>query len=88
MAKKTKFEIAVIDRVKQMREKKGLTQDDIAEMLNTSRGFVGQVESPTSASKYNLNHLNKIAQAIGCSPKDFVPENVIGESPKVGRKQK
>lgn len=44
MAKKTKFEIAVIDRVKQIRIEKNFSQDDIAAFLNTSRGFIGQVE--------------------------------------------
>jgi len=82
MSQKTKFEIAVIDRVKEMRMLKQLTQDDIAEILNASRGFIGQVESPNSASKYNLNHLNKLAQAMGCSPKDFIPDKAIGEGGK------
>jgi len=79
MAGKTKFEIAVIDKVKAMRTQKKLTQDDLAAMLNASRGFIGQVESPHSASKYNLNHLNKLAQEFGCSPKDFLPEKPISE---------
>jgi len=82
MSQKTKFEIAVIDKVKEMRMLKQLTQDDIAEILNASRGFIGQVESPNSASKYNLNHLNKLAQAMGCSPKDFIPDKVINEGGK------
>jgi transcriptional regulator with XRE-family HTH domain len=82
MAKKTKFEIAVIDRVKQARMKKKLTQDDVAVFLNASRGFVGQVESPNSASKYNLNHLNILAQEMGCSPKDFIPEKPLAETAK------
>lgn len=79
MAKKSKFEIAVIDRVKAFREKKRLSQDDIAAMLNISRGFVGQIESPNSASKYNLNHLNKLAIELGCSPREFIPEKPVQE---------
>ena len=80
MAKKSKFEIEVIDKVKELRLKKNLTQDDIAMFLNASRGFIGQIESPDSASKYNLNHLNKLAQEMGCSPKDFIPEKPVAES--------
>jgi transcriptional regulator with XRE-family HTH domain len=82
MAKKTKFEIAVIDKVKDLRIKKNLTQDDIAVFLNASRGFIGQIESPSSGSKYNLNHLNKLAQEMGCSPKDFMPEKAVVEGTK------
>lgn len=77
--KKTKFEMAVIKRVRKMREDKGLSQDDIATMLELTRGFVGQIESPRFASKYNLNHLNKLAFEMDCSPQDFVPENCVKE---------
>jgi transcriptional regulator with XRE-family HTH domain len=79
MGKKSRFEIAVIDRVRDMRIRKDLTQDDLAFFLNTSRGFIGQVESPNSSSRYNLNHLNKLAQEMGCSPRDFIPEKPVTE---------
>jgi DNA-binding XRE family transcriptional regulator len=82
MGKKTKFESAVVDKVRAMRMKKNFSQDDIAAVIDTSRGFIGQVESPKSASKYNLNHLNKLADAMGCSPRDFIPEKYIDEKGK------
>jgi transcriptional regulator with XRE-family HTH domain len=82
MAQKSKFEIAVIDRVKAMRVKRDFTQDDLAYFLNTSRGFIGQVESPNSKSKYNLNHLNTLAAEMNCSPKDFMPEKPVSENSK------
>lgn len=82
MAKKSKFELAIIDKVKELRIQKNLTQDDIAAILNISRGFVGQIESPNSESKYNLNHLNKLALEMGCSPQDFIPEKPINEGGK------
>lgn len=73
MSKKSKFEIAVIDEVRKTRVANGYTQDDLAEFLNVSRGFIGQIESPKSESKYNLDHLNQLAIAMKCSPKDFMP---------------
>jgi len=73
MAKKSKFETAVIDEVKRVRLAKGYTQDDVAMFLNVSRGFIGQIESPNFNSKYNLDHLNKLASEMECSPKDFMP---------------
>jgi len=79
MAKKTKFELAVIDKVKAMRISKNLSQDDIAVIINKSRGFVGQIESPNSGSKYNLNHLNLLAKGMNCSPKDFMPDGTVKE---------
>ena len=82
MGKKSKFELAVVDKVREIRLKKNLSQDDIADFLNTTRGFVGQVESPNTPTKYNLNHLNKLAQEMECSPKDFMPEKSVSEGVK------
>ena len=76
---KTKFEIAVIDKVREMRQEKGFTQEYLAGLLDTVRSFVSQVESPNIPSKYNLNHLNKLAKELGCSPKDFMPDTFIEE---------
>jgi transcriptional regulator with XRE-family HTH domain len=77
---KTKFEMAVIDNVTEMRRKKNLSQDDIAIILGLSRGFIGQIESPNSPSTYNLNHLNRLAFEFGCSPQDFMPKKAIEEA--------
>ncbi len=84
MAKKfkTKFELAVVNKVKEIREAKGLSQDTIAMYLDLSRGFIGQIESPTSPSKYNLNHLNILALELDCSPRDFMPEKAIANNNK------
>lgn len=79
MTKKTKFELAVIQKVKDIRIEKELTQRDIAAILNFSEGFIGQIESPLHSSKYNLNHLNKLALEMGCSPKDFLPDTPYPE---------
>ena len=54
--KKTKFEIAVSDKVKEMRVEKGFSQEYIAGLLQLTTGFIGQVESPNHPRKYNLNH--------------------------------
>ena len=86
MTKKTKFELAIIDKVREIRLAKNFTQDDLAVFLNKSRGFIGQIESPESESKYNLNHLNKLALEMGCSPKDFIPDKPVTESGK-GKKK-
>ena len=77
--KKTKFEMAVIDKVADMRRKKNLSQDDIAIILDLTRGYIGQIESPNNASTYNLNHLNRLAHEFGCSPQDFIPGKPIAE---------
>ena len=77
---KTEIELYVINKVKEKRIKLNLSQEDIARILDFSRGFIGQIESPLSASKYNLNHLNKLALEMGCSIQDFIPELPIPEN--------
>jgi transcriptional regulator with XRE-family HTH domain len=86
-AGKSKFDLAVINRVKEVREAKGFTQDDLAEFLDTSPGYIGQVESPSTRSKYNLNHLNRLALEMKCSPRDFLPEDPFAEKIISGRRK-
>lgn len=78
--RKTKYESAVVDKVAAMRRELGYSQNDIATMLNLTRGFIGQVESPNSPSIYNLNHLNRLAHEFGCSVHDFIPSKPIQEA--------
>lgn len=76
---KTKFEIAVVEKVRLIRMEKGLSQEYVAGVLGLTAGFIGQIESPNNPSKYNLNHLNKLAYEFGCSVKDFIPEKPVVE---------
>lgn len=71
---KSDIESYVINRVKEKREAQNLSQSELAVRLNVSNGFIGQVESSKSPSKYNLNHLNSLAVIFKCSVKDFLPE--------------
>jgi len=60
--------------VRQKREERNLSQSELAAHLDVSNGFIGQAESPNSPTKYNLNHLNKLAIIFKCSVKDFIPD--------------
>ncbi|RZJ20393.1 MAG: XRE family transcriptional regulator [Acinetobacter sp.] len=73
----SEIELYVIARVKKMREDAGLTQAQLAFKLEVSYGFIGQVESTTHRSKYNLNHLNKLAKIFNCNFRDFFPEKPL-----------
>jgi len=73
-AKKTEIELFVIERVREKREKAGFSQAELAFKLDVSLGFIGQAESPNHASKYNLNHINKLSEIFNCSPQDFLPK--------------
>ncbi len=75
----SQIEQFVIDAVRQQRLKKGISQKQLAFMLDLSVGFIGDVESPKSRAKYNLNHINKLAEILDCSPKDFLPDEPFKE---------
>ena len=74
---KTEIEGFVIDRVRELRISKGISQAELADCINISRGFIGNVENPRLNYKYNLNHLNAIAKVLKCSIKDFFPDGFL-----------
>jgi len=74
---KNKIDQFVIDKVREMRMKQGISQSELANYIDLSRGFIGDIENPHHRAKYNLNHLNKIAIALDCSIRDFLPEKYL-----------
>ena len=74
---KTKIEQYVIDQVKKRRMDLKISQVVLADSINVSKGFIGNVEVPKNDYKYNLNHLNEIAKVLHCSIRDFFPEKPL-----------
>jgi transcriptional regulator with XRE-family HTH domain len=74
---KAKIDLYVIDRVKEKRIEKNLSQADLAFELGVSVGFVGKVESNRYATHYNVKHLNDLAKVLKCSPQDFLPKRAL-----------
>lgn len=68
------FEQYVIDRVREKRTELGITQRELADMLEMSKGFISSIESPRQRAKYNLAHLVQLAEIFKCSPREFLPE--------------
>ena len=64
----------VIGKVRELREHKGITQEELSLSIGKNIGFISQIEAPSKKAKYNIIHLNLIAKALDCSPKDFLPE--------------
>lgn len=73
MKLRTKIEEYAIQKVKEKRYQVGISQAELSYRLGFSTGFVGQTESSHYSTKYNLNHLNKLAQIFECSISDFLP---------------
>lgn len=84
---KTKFQYEIIQLVKTIREKRGFTQDDIADVLKVTRGYIGQVESPNFSSRYTIDQLNSLALFFQCSPKEFMPDSPIKNNTPIKTKK-
>tara|TARA_R110000850_G_scaffold50069_2_gene123065 strand:+ start:162 stop:398 length:237 start_codon:yes stop_codon:yes gene_type:complete len=67
----------VISKVREIREIKNFTQEDLSLAIGKNISFISQIEAPSKKAKYNIIHLNLIAKALDCSPKDFWPEKAI-----------
>lgn len=67
----------VIDAVRDRRKKMGISQEKLAHLLGYSEGFIANIETTKRKSKYNLKHLNELAKVLDCSPKDFLPSEVL-----------
>lgn len=74
---KSKIDQYVINKVKERRLEKNISQADLAYELGMSVGFIGKVESSKYTSHYNIKHLNQLAKILECSPQDFLPKKPL-----------
>ena len=70
---KSDIDLFVINRIREKRKELKVSQRGMAEMLGCSAGFIGQVESENSDTKYSVHQLYLIAKDFDCSPADFFP---------------
>jgi transcriptional regulator with XRE-family HTH domain len=63
----------VIDFVRELRLKKNITQQELADIMGLSRSFIKSIESPNSRAKFNVRHINSLADYFGISPREFLP---------------
>ncbi|MFV8360963.1 helix-turn-helix domain-containing protein [Flavobacterium sp. LS1P3] len=67
----------VISKVREIRETKKVTQEELSLSIGKNITFISQIEAPSKKAKYNVVNLNLIAKALDCSPKDFWPEKPL-----------
>lgn len=60
------------NRIKNLRIQKNLTQEELAERTNLSKGYISQVERDLSVPSMEV--FFDILEVLGCSPKDFFDE--------------
>ena len=76
-AHKSELDLYIINKVKELRLHNNISQAVLAIKLEVSDAFIGAIENPKHRAKYNIAHLNKLAQIFDCSPRDFLPEKPI-----------
>lgn len=69
--KLTKRDSALGKRIKRLRKKAGLTQEELATKINVSTTHVGLVE--TGKRRMSLKTLQKVARALGVKVRDILP---------------
>jgi len=67
----TRKDIALGKRIKRMRNKAGLTQEQLAEKVHVSTTHIGFVE--TGKRRVSLKTLQRVANALGLKVKDLIP---------------
>ncbi len=75
----SKVDKYVIEKVREKRLEKGISQSVLAFEMEVSTSFIKLVESGKYGKKYNVHHINEIARVLECSLYDLLPENPILE---------
>ena len=63
------------NRIKIARKKRGLTQEDLAELLDVSIGYVSQVER--GVTKISLDLLASVSVILRCDVSELVAESAV-----------
>jgi transcriptional regulator with XRE-family HTH domain len=67
----------IINQVKKLRKKKGLSQTDLSIEMGFSEKLIGGVENPTLNTRFNIRHLYLLAKALKCTLWELLPEKPL-----------
>lgn len=70
----------VIDFVRKLRDERDVTQEEIGNIIGVTQTYIANIESSKSRAKYNLKHIDLLADHFGLSPKDFLPGKSLVDS--------
>jgi transcriptional regulator with XRE-family HTH domain len=63
------------NKLKELRKQKGLSQEEVSEVLNISQSAYARIEKGESSSW--AAHLDKIAEFYGVTPEELIKENRV-----------
>ena len=72
---KTEYQQKVINRIKAIREGKGVTQLAIAKLLDISPGQMGNIDSYKQPHKYTIRQIVTICDSLGVKIEDVLFPN-------------
>jgi transcriptional regulator with XRE-family HTH domain len=73
----SELDLYVINKVRKIRASKEISQVNLSIAMKVAEGAIGKIENPKERAKYNIRHINLLAKALGCSPKDFFPDKPL-----------
>ena len=71
-------ELQISRNIKSCREKRGKTQDDIANIMEITKQTYLKIEN--NPMNYSINKLNDVSNAIGCNIDEFFLKSSFTES--------
>ena len=74
---KSAIELYIVQKFKEQRKKRKMSQRYLADCLNVSQSFIRNIENENDDTAYNIDHLNEIAKIFDCSIRDFFPEKYL-----------
>ena len=77
---KTDYQQQVINRIKQIRERKGFSQLAFSKVLDISPGQMGNIDSCKQPHKYTLKQILRICDFLEVSIEEILFENNEGSS--------
>lgn len=65
--KKSEYQMAVIQKIRTLRQERGASQLDLSAIIDVTYGQIGNIESANQPHKYTLSQISRICREYGYS---------------------
>lgn len=74
---KSAIELYIVQKVKEQRKKRKMSQRYLADCLNVSQSFIRNIENENDDTAYNIDHLNEMQKFLTVQYVTFFPEKYL-----------
>ena len=74
---KSAIELYIVQKVKEQRKKRKMSQRYLADCLNVSQSFIRNIENENDDTAYNIDHLNEIGKILTVQYVTFFQKNTF-----------